>query len=119
MAKAQTKDEKEAADALEQELRQNVNDAYAFVEGQKSNQTFASLTFEDLMDQQIERLVGKDTDARPNVLHKVDRIEQKIVSAVAQIKKLPPEFFKVQTSNENANTPTEPEPDPEDGTANA
>lgn len=103
------KEEAQKADDLQQELRQSVNEAYAFIEGQKSVQAFTALTFEDLMDQQIERLVGKDNDARPNVLHRVDKVEQKIIKSVEQIKKLPPEFFKPQEQTDSVNTPTVPE----------
>lgn len=105
---ADPKKDKEQADDLQQELRENVSDAYAFIEGAKATQTFSAITFEDLMDQQIERLVGKDTEARPNALHRIDKMEQKIVSSVAQIKKLPPQFFNPPKETADANTPEVP-----------
>jgi hypothetical protein len=106
------KGEDQKGDELNFELRKNINDAYAFVEGAKSTQTFATVTFEDLMDQQIERLVGKDTDARPNPLHRIDKVEQNLKSSVAKIKSLPPEAFVLRDKNDSVNTPEEGD-DPE------
>jgi len=97
--------EDQKADDLSFELRQNINDAYAFVEGAKSTQTFATVTFEDLMDQQIERLVGKDTESRPNPLHRIDKVEQRLKSTIEQIKKVPPEAFRLRDERDAVNTP--------------
>lgn len=93
------------------ELRKNINDAYAFVEGQKSVQTFASVTFEELMDQQIERYIGADTEARPNVLHRVQAIAQNTQQAIAKIKSLPPELFAEANPSDDVNSPVEPPAD--------
>jgi len=101
------KSEDQKGDELNFELRKNINDAYAFVEGSKSTQTFATVTFEDLMDQQIERLVGKDTAARPNPYHRIEKIEQAMKSTVAKIKSLPADAFVLRDKNDSVNTPPE------------
>lgn len=100
-------EEDKKVDELNFELRQNINDAYAFVEGAKNTQTVATVTFEDLMDQQIERLVGKDTEARPNPLHRIEKIEQTMKATVAKIKSLPPEAFALRDKEDSVNTPPE------------
>jgi len=87
------------------ELRQNINDAYAFVEGAKTTQTFASLTYEDLLDQQIQWLTGPDTDSRPNVLHRIANIKERTLQTVEKIKSLPPEFFVRRDETDSVNTP--------------
>lgn len=99
--------EDQKVDDLHFELRQNINNAYAFVEGAKTTQTIAALTFEDLMDQQIERLVGKDSEARPNPLHRIDKVEADIKATVEKIKKLPPEAFAIRDTRDSVNTPPE------------
>lgn len=99
--------EDQKADDLSFELRQNINDAYAFVEGAKNTQTFATVTFEDLMDQQIQRLVGPDTTSRPNPLHRIDKVETQLKSTIAQIKKMPPEAFQARDERDSVNTPAE------------
>lgn len=100
----QRPDEKQANDDLSFELRRAVANAYAFVEGAKNVQSFTALTFEELVDQQIERIEGEDTPLRPNELHRIDKTEQDILSAVAKIKSLPDNFFSNQQSDNNVNT---------------
>jgi hypothetical protein len=102
------------ADDLNFELRQNINDAYAFIEGAKSIQMFSTLTFEDLMDAQITTLTGVDgtgatvdSASRPCPLRRIDKLEQSIQATVAQIKKLPPEAFQIRDQTNSVNTPPE------------
>lgn len=89
------------------ELRRSVANAYAFVKGREAEQSFASFTFEDAMDAQIERIEGKDSELRPNELNRIDRIENDIVSAVEKIKALPPELFNKADPSKDVNTPPE------------
>jgi hypothetical protein len=86
-------------------LRTALNDAYAAVNGNKAVQSFSALTFEDLADQQIQRISGTDTQTRPNELHRVQNILTNLTQAVAQIKALPPESFADQDPNRDVNTP--------------
>lgn len=87
------------------ELRRAINDAYAFVEGQKLVQSFSAVTFEELLDQQIERIEGKGTVRKLNELERIDRIEQDVISAVEKIKKLPDDAFKKTSEENGVNTP--------------
>ena len=86
------------------ELRKALSDAYAAVEGAKAVQSFAALTFEDLADQQIQRISGPDTEARPNELNRVQRVLNNVIQAVAKIKALPPESFAKQMEDRDVNT---------------
>lgn len=88
------------------ELRRALNDAYGFVEGQKLVQTFSAITFEELMDQQIERLSGASTTTRPNALVRIDKVEADLIAAVAKIKSMPDDAFSNKKDNKNVNTPT-------------
>lgn len=105
MAEGNTNDE--AAQQQEQnlQLREALNNAYGFIEGQKSVQTFSTITFEELMDQQIERLVGADTDSRPNVFNRITKIKESVVKAVENIKSLPDSAFVDADPDTDVNTP--------------
>lgn len=85
-------------------IREHLNDAYAAVEGQKAVQSFAAFTFEDALDEQIERIEGADTDMRPNELHRVDRVETNVLAAVAKIKALPANAFVEPRDERDVNT---------------
>jgi hypothetical protein len=104
MATQQKPDSDQAGDDLSFELRRAVANAYAFVEGAKSVQTFSALTYEELLDQQIERIEGAETDLRPNELHRIDKTEQDVVAAVAKIKALPANFFADDRPKDNVNS---------------
>jgi len=84
--------------------RRAVNNAYAALEGQKNTQSFASFTFEDAVDLQIERIEGEGTKLRPNELERVDRIEQGLIKAVEQLKEVPPEQFLEADPDRDVNT---------------
>lgn len=86
-------------------MRRALNDAYASVEGAKSVQSFSALTFEDLADQQIQRISGPDTEARPNELNRVKRTLANVLQAVEKIKAMPPESFAKQDAKRDVNTP--------------
>jgi hypothetical protein len=87
------------------QLRSALNDAYAAVEGAKTVQTFSAITFEDLANQQIQRIQGADTQTRPNELHQVQNILNNLTQAVQQIMALPPESFADQDTSRDVNTP--------------
>jgi hypothetical protein len=93
-----------SSDDLNQELRQSIADAYSFVEGAKTSQTFSSLTFEDLMAQQITILTGPDTPQRPNVLNRISSVVTRAQDAITKIQQLPPDFFTQKDNTDAVNT---------------
>lgn len=86
-------------------LREALNDAYAFIEGQKSVQSFAAFTFEEALAQQNAALTGPDTQNRPNAYNRITKISTAVQQAVAQIKSMPPEAFVAPDSSTDVNTP--------------
>ena len=68
-----------------EEIRIDLYSAFAFIEGQKSNQTFSAFTFEEANDRFIERIEGQGTALRPNKLEQIDRIVQRVQSVVARL----------------------------------
>jgi hypothetical protein len=90
---------------LSLQLRVAVNNAYAYVKGQESTQSFLAVTFEDLAAAQVQRLSGKGTTTRPNFIDRIKKVEADIVSAAKQIKQLPPEAFLPPDDQRDVNTP--------------
>jgi hypothetical protein len=90
--------------AQNMELRVALSDAYAAVEGEKAVQSFSAITFEDLADQQIQRISGPGTPSRPNELDRVQRVLKNLLQAVAKIKSLPPEYFAEPDATRDVNT---------------
>lgn len=87
------------------DLRTAISDAYAFIEGQKSVQSFSALTFEDLVDQQIELISGQGTTLRPNMLDRVAALQTNLQNAITKIKALPANAFATPDPKNDTNTP--------------
>jgi hypothetical protein len=102
--------DKDKVEQVTFEVRRTLADAYTFVSGQQAVRSFSALTPEELFDQQIERIAGKDTDARPNELHRIDAIETALQRALSQVKALPADAFKQPDESTDVNSP----PDAED-----
>ena len=96
-------DAKQQAQNLQ--LRTALSDAYASVQGAKAVQSYSALTFEDLCNQQIQRISGPDTSSRPNALNRVQQVLNNVVQAVAQIKSLPDTAFNAPNEDNDVNTP--------------
>ncbi len=98
------KNEEEQLQQYHMRQRQALNNAYAALEGQKTSQSFAAFTFEEAVDQQIELIEGSGTQLRPNELERVEKLKTELVSAVAQLKEVPPEQFLEPDADEDVNT---------------
>lgn len=84
--------------------REALNNAYAVLEGQKSVQSFSAFTFEEALDNQIELISGSSTTTRPNKLDYVKQVEQRLLTAVEQLKQVPPETFLEHSEDTDVNT---------------
>ncbi len=89
--------------------RRALNNAYAALIARQNTNTFAAFTFEEAVDLQIERIEGAGTQLRPNLLGRVDRIENELLQTVEELKKLPPDRFLEKSPDEDVNTPENPE----------
>lgn len=94
---------------LNEELRRVLNQSLGAVQGRQTTESFFALTYEELADQQIERISGQGTATRPNELERVNRVEQDLLNAVAQIRNIPPEQFLLSDSTRDVNTPVDPD----------
>jgi len=86
------------------EIREDIERAYAFVEGQKATQSFYAITPEECFDRFIERIEGKDTESRPNVINRITKIKNRVLAAIEKIKSLPPDAFKAPDPESDVNT---------------
>lgn len=84
--------------------RRALNNALAALLGTQNNKVFSAFTFEDAVDLQIERIEGAGTTLRPNRLDRVDRIENELIKAVAELKEVPPEQFLETDPDNDVNT---------------
>lgn len=86
-------------------IREALNDAYAAIEGNKSVLSFAALTYDDLLHQQIARISGPDTPSRPNEINRVAKVLANVLSAVAKIQTQKPGAFVNPDPASDVNTP--------------
>lgn len=96
---------------LNEELRRVLNQSIGAVQGRQTTESFYAVTYEELADQQIERIEGKGTETRPNELERVNKIESDLLNAVAQVRTIPPENFLLADPSRDVNTPVEPAED--------
>ena len=84
-----------------------LNQAVGAVQGRQVAESFFAVTYEELADQQIERIEGKGTITRPNALERLDKIESDLLNAISQIRDIPPENFILADQTRDVNTPVE------------
>lgn len=84
-----------------------LNQAVGAVQGRQVAESFFAVTYEELADQQIERIEGKGTTTRPNALERLDKIESDLLNAISQIRDIPPENFILADQTRDVNTPVE------------
>jgi len=96
--------EREALD-LNFELRRILSNSYNYVLGQQATQSFSAITYEELANEQIERIEGAGTPVRPNELERLTRIEREVVSLVEQVREIPPDQFILRDEAADVNTP--------------
>jgi hypothetical protein len=101
------KNESQSLQIFHIKQRRAMNNAYAALLAQQNTNSFAAFTFEEAVDQQIERIEGKGTQIRPNLLTRVDRIESQLLQAVEELRKVPPDRFLERDPNEDVNTDEE------------
>ena len=112
-----TTPENESRAALNERLRDALNDSYAALEGQRNLESMSAFTFEDAADVLIEQISGGDTLNRPNELHRVERINGALQKAVKEILALPANAFTEPSKTADVNTPPDDyDPDEEEST---
>lgn len=86
---------------LADELREDIQNAYSFIEGQRYTLASSTFTFEDAMDQFIERIAGSGPPgSKVNEVTRAKNVMAKLKAAVAKIKALPPSTFRRNSSQD-------------------
>lgn len=86
------------------DIRVSLHNAYTFVESYKSAQSFSAFTIEEAHDRFIERVEGRGTPFRPNVLDRIDRVGQGISAVIAKVKAMPDDAFRRHDAQNDVNT---------------
>lgn len=97
------KQETEAFQKQADEIRRDLENGYAFVEGHRYTETAAAFTIEEGMDRFIERMTGKPP-FRPNELDKIQAVRSRVLAAVEKAKTISPEAFIKANAESNVNT---------------
>lgn len=100
-------DQEQNALDLNFEIRRVLNNAFHFIQGQQFTQGAGAVTYEELADQQIERIEGRGTSTRPNEFDRIARMESQLLAVVDQIKQIPPENLLLKDGIRDVNTPEE------------
>ena len=101
-----TQKEKSATQKNWENQRRALNDAYASILAERAVQSFANYTFEDALDDQIERIEGADTKLKPNLLNRVTRVYEEVKKTADELRGLPASAFasEVVEDSDNVNT---------------
>lgn len=91
------------------EFRRTLASALAELRSKEVRDTFAAVTLEELVDQQIEQLEASTDPYYPSRLEQVQRLLRDVRETVAAVKAQPPEAFRTQDSSSAVNTPPEDE----------
>lgn len=105
----QVPEAEKAFQLLADEFRESIGNAYVFIEGRKTAQTFAAQTPEDLMKVFVERVSGAKRGLRSNMYDRYQKIRDDVLAAVEQIRKIPPSAFVNPPMEKNVNTPVDVE----------
>lgn len=97
--------ENDPAQQQSQEYREALQNAYAFIEGQKAAQSFAAMTPEDCYAAFVDRVSGRGTQTRPNALERIERVRQNVLAAIAKVRDIPPDDFREPEPENDVNTP--------------
>lgn len=72
----------------------------------ESRNSYASVSLEELIDKQIDKLDGAD-GINPSRLARIRKVRQELTDSIEGMKATPPENFRRHDPNEDANTAPE------------
>ena len=100
---------------LNLQMREILGDAYGFIRGREYTKSFASLSYEELLDAAIEKIEGSqgNTTIRPPVLVRIASIQNAIKQAVTTVKSQPPSSWVIASTDQNLTEDELANPPPE------
>jgi hypothetical protein len=85
-------------------LRTALNDAYAFVQATEFTYGLSSITMDVLLQEELSRLDEGEVGKMPTVKAKLKDLENKVHTALEEIKKTDPQDFELIDEQEGAVT---------------
>lgn len=109
MTERRTADEDRRARA--REFRRIIGAAVGELRAAQNRASYASLSLEELIDEQILRLDDPNASpTSPSRLQRLTKVKDDLLTNIEAIRETPPEVFRSPSSSNDVNT----EPDPED-----
>lgn len=90
--------ERKSREDLTSNLRVSVNNAYGFLKGNESLTSFRSVTFEEMVQRQLDRLTGKNAAGRSET-ERLKKMRDDLVGTVTTIKNIPQDQFYSEAEN--------------------
>ena len=86
-------------------IRVSVDNAYGFIKGMEMTTGFQTVTFEEMVQQQMDRLTGKNLGGR-SAIEQITKIRNDLVGAIQAIKSIPADqlFSEEQNNATSVNT---------------
>jgi len=95
--------EQQSKDAI-REFRRIVADAVNFVRSQEIARSFASISLEELVDDQIALIEETSSSNRPSKIDRVDKIKEDLDKNIEAIKNISPDDFRRRDNDTDVNT---------------
>lgn len=92
--------------SLTEKFRTALGRALASVKGREFTTTTQAFVFEEALDRQIEHIEGAGTKKRPGELARIKRVEQDLLGAVEQLKKMDDDEFLLADETNDVNSKT-------------
>lgn len=93
----------------QREFRRIVANAVGELRSQEVKDSYASLSLEELIDQQIDRLEGTEDGSNPSRLARIRRVKQELTDNIEAMKATPPSDFRRHDPDGDVNTAPETE----------
>jgi hypothetical protein len=92
---------KEKQGKLSMQMREVLSNAYSFVRGRQYTEQMANITYEELLDEAINRIEGTKgrTELRPTLLERITHIKEEVSQAVDTVKKKPPSYWTIENDD--------------------
>jgi hypothetical protein len=88
----------------QREFRRIIANAVGELRSNEIRDSYAALSLEELIDQQIDRLEGTNDTLNPSRLQRIQRIRQELADNIEAMKATPPSSFRRHDPDGDVNT---------------
>jgi len=85
-------------------LRETVNNAYGYLKGSENTDSFQAVTFEEMMQRQLDSITGKNGSGSSE-MQRIQKVQADLVSCVDTIKNTAQDKFPKDPNAKAVNTP--------------